>query len=187
VTEQHEAVFVDLVHKSWKIHSELEHAGRVDDVFLGAVIAAGVRLGKVLIDLQSDGSSHFLRFEELQSRARLTFRLTHLTPTVAAARAMGQLANVVIGVGRPVNDIGTLWSALKQEVKSSFMAADEPGIVTLDADTASGYVYAQVPLIWKLDDYLRDTWTADTEAVASHVYCCEVSLLKYLDGRLRLG
>ena len=34
--------------------------------------------------------------------------------------------------------------------------ADEPGIVTLDADMSSGYVYAQIPLIWKLEEYLGE-------------------------------
>ena len=187
-SEQYEAVFVDLVNKSWKIYSEMDHATRVDDVFLGAVIAAAVRLGRLLIDLESDGTSHFVRFEEPQSRARMTFRLTHLTPSVMAAKASGHQANVTIGVGRPVNDLGKLWGALKQEFKSAFLVADEPGIVTLDADMASGYVYAQVPLIWRLEEYLtQGMWVPDYDRIASHIYCCEVSLFKYLDGRLRLA
>jgi hypothetical protein len=187
MTEQHEAVFVEMVKTSWKVHSEIERAGRVDDVLLGAVIAAGVRLGKCLIDLQSDGSSHFVRFEELSSRTRLTFRLTHLTPDVASAKALGQLANVTIGVGRVVNNVGALWGALKQEVKSAFLTAEEPGVISLDADMASGYVYAQVPLLWRLEEYLQADYQPDYEKIASHIYCCEVSLSKYLDGRLSLA
>ena len=187
-SEQYEAVFVDLVQKSWKAHNELDHATRVDDILLGAVIAAGVRLGKCLIDLESDGTSHFVRFEDLSNRARLTFRLTHLTPSAMAAKATGHLASVTIGAGRPVNDLGKLWGAMKQEFKSAFMTADEPGIVTLDADLGAGYIYAQVPLIWKLEDYFaQGMWVPDYEKIASHIYCCEVSLYKYLDGRLRLG
>jgi hypothetical protein len=188
MSEQYEAVFVDMVKRSWKAHGEMDHATRVDDIFLGAVIAASVRLGKCLIDLQSDGVSHFVRFEDLSNRARMTFRLSHLTPSLMAARATGHLANVTIGVGRPVDDVGRLWGAFKREIKSAFMAADEPGVITLDADMAAGYIYAQVPLIWKLDDYLgKDLWAPEYDKVASHIYCCEVSLYKYLDGRLRLG
>ena len=52
-TEQYEAVFVDLVQKSWKMFGEMDHATRVDDIFLGAVISAAVRLGRCLIDLES--------------------------------------------------------------------------------------------------------------------------------------
>jgi hypothetical protein len=188
MTEQYEAVFVDMVRKSWKVHSEIDQVTRVDDVLLGAVVTACVRLGKSLIDLNSDGSSHFVRFEDLQSRERLTFRLTHMTPDVPSARTLGQLANVVIGLGKPVTDLGRLWGSLKAEMKSAFLTADEPGVITLDADLTAGYVYAQVPLIWRLDDYLKGSlWKPDYETIASHVYCCEVSLGKYLDGRLRLA
>jgi len=184
----HEAVFVEMVQKTWQLQSEIERAGRVDDILLGAVIAAGVRLGKCLIDLESDGNSHFVRFEDLGNRARLTFRLTHLTPSAMAAKATGHLASVTIGAGRPVNDLGKLWGAMKQEFKSAFMMADEPGIITLDADMGAGYIYAQVPLIWRLEEYFaQGMWVPDYEKIASHVYCCEVSLSKYLDGRLRLG
>ena len=117
-TEQYEAVFVDLVKKSWKMHGEMDHATRVDDIFLGAVIASAVRLGRCLIDLESDGTSHFVRFEDMGNRARMTFR----------------------------------------------------------------------PLIWKLEEYLgAGGLVPDYEKIASHIYCCEVSLYKYLDGRLQLG
>jgi len=183
----HEAVFVEMVQKTWQLQSEIERAGRVDDVLLGAVIAAGVRLGKCLIDLQSDGSSHFVRFEELATRTRLTFRLTHLTRDAASAKALGQLANVTVGLGRPVSHVATLWGALKQEVKSAFLSAEEPGVLSLDADMASGYVYAQVPLLWRLEEYLRGEYQPDHEKIASHIYCCELSLGKYLDGRLGLA
>jgi hypothetical protein len=187
-TEQYEAVFVDLVKKSWKVFGEMDHATRVDDIFLGAVIASAVRLGRCLIDLESDGTSHFVRFEDMQNRARMTFRLTHLTPSLSAASVSGHQASVTIGVGRQVNDVGRLWGAMKQEFKSAFVMSDEPGIVTLDADMASGYVYAQVPLIWKLEEYLgAGAMVPDYEKIASHIYCCEVSLYKYLDGRLQLG
>jgi hypothetical protein len=187
-TEQYEAVFVDLVKKSWKLFGEMDHATRVDDIFLGAVIASAVRLGRCLIDLESDGTSHFVRFEDMQNRARMTFRLTHLTPSLSAASVSGHQASVTIGVGRQVNDVGRLWGAMKQEFKSAFVMSDEPGIVTLDADMASGYVYAQIPLIWKLEEYLgAGAMVPDYEKIASHIYCCEVSLYKYLDGRLQLG
>lgn len=187
-TEQYEAVFVDLVKKSWTMFGEMDHATRVDDIFLGAVIASAVRLGRCLIDLESDGTSHFVRFEDMSNRARMTFRLAHLTPSLSAASVSGHQASVTIGVGRQVNDVGKLWGAMKQEFKSAFVMSDEPGIVTLDADTASGYVYAQIPLIWKLEEYLgAGAMVPDYEKIASHIYCCEVSLYKYLDGRLRLG
>lgn len=187
-TEQYEAVFVDLVQKSWKMFGEMDHATRVDDIFLGAVIAAAVRLGRCLIDLESDGTSHFVRFEDMSNRSRLTFRLQHLTPSLVAAKATGHQANVTIGVGRLVSDLGKLWGAFKQEFKSAFVLQDEPGIITLDADMSSGYIYAQIPLIWNLEDYLGDNgWKPDYEKIASHIYCCEVSLYKYLDGRLKLA
>ena len=83
-TEQYEAVFVDLVKKSWKMFGEMDHATRVDDIFLGAVIASAVRLGRCLIDLESDGTSHFVRFEDMSNRSRMTFRLT--APDAVAAR-----------------------------------------------------------------------------------------------------
>ena len=47
----------------------MDHATRVDDIFLGAVIASAVRLGRCLIDLESDGTSHFVRFEDMSNRA----------------------------------------------------------------------------------------------------------------------
>lgn len=186
MSEQHEAVFVDLVQRSWKFHQEFEHVRHVDDVLLGAVIAGTVRLGLVLIDLESDGDNHFLRFEDLRNKERMTFRLRHMTPDPTSARTLGNLANVTVGTGKPVTDIGRLWGTLKQEVKSAFILSDEPGLVTLDADVTAGYIYAQVPLIWNLGDYL-DGWVPDYEKVASHIYCCQVALEKYLDARLKLA
>lgn len=185
MSEQHEAVFVHLVKQSWEIHNQFDHAAHVDEMLLGAVIASTVRLGKSLIDLTSDGNNHFLRFEDLQSRERMTFRLRHMTPDLATAKVTGQLANVTIGIGKPVSDVGKLWSTLKQEMKSAFLSEEEPGIVTLDADMTSGYLYAQVPLIWKLSDYFEAEVVPNHELIASHIYCCELALEKYLDGRIK--
>ena len=67
------------------------------------------------------------------------------------------------------------------------MATDEPGIVSVDADITAGYLYAQVPMIWALEEYMKDKWTPDVERLASHIYCTQISLKKYLDGRLAIS
>ncbi len=100
------------------------------------------------------------------------------------AKTLGHLARVFVGHGQRVENPQKLWSSFKQEVKSAFMDNNEPGVVNVDADLTAGYLYAQVGMLWDLGDYLTGQWTVDMKKLASHIYCCQVSLKKYLDGRL---
>ena len=45
--------------------------------------------------------------------------------------------------------------------------------------------FALAALIWTLSDYFDAGGKPDTELLASHIYCCEVSLDKYLDARMK--
>jgi hypothetical protein len=185
VTERLEAIFVEQVKKSWDIHSEVTYASSVDDILLGAVIAGTVNIGYSLIDLVSDGTRHYLRFEDTRNNERLTFRLEHRTGDLVAAKSLGHLADVTIGFGCKVADSGVLWGTFKQEMKSIFIMSQEPGVVTLDADVTGGYIYAQVGLIWALEEYMRAPYEPDFAKLGEHINACKVSLQKYLQGRLK--
>lgn len=185
MTNDTDRIFVQLVDESWTIHNEVLHNRQVDDMFVGAVIAATVEDGYSLIDLTSDGTSHFLRFEHLPTKARLIFRLTNLAENIVTARVVGRHADVIIGYGERVKDVGALWSTFKQEMKSAFMDQGEPGVITADADISSGYMYVQVPLIFKLDRYFTGGYEIDVALLRSHIAATATALQKYLRGRIQ--
>ena len=79
-----------------------------------------------------------------------------------------------------------MWSSFKQELKSAFIIDREPGVITVDADLTGGYLYAQVPMIWDLDDYVPEEYTPDYDLIGEHVDCTTAALKKYLTGRLAM-
>jgi len=186
MSEALEQVFVSLVDASWQRYEEVRRNGRLDDLLVGAVIAANVEAGYSLIDLESDGEHHYLRFEELPTKKRLIFELTNLTENLVDAKVLGRHARVVIGYGQMVDNVSKVWQILKDEMKSSLIEAREPGIITFDADLTAGYVYAQVSLIFELDQYLGEAYKVNYTLLQEHIDATVHSLAKYLNGRLGL-
>jgi hypothetical protein len=181
--EQLDAIFGELIEESWEYLKEHELASQIDEVFLGAVISGAVDGGYSLIDLTSDGTHHYLRFENLNNTSRLVFRLKHLTGDVVTAKVVGQRASVVIGYGEKATNIGQIMNALKAEFKSGFIINPEPGTITVDGDLTSGYVYCQVDMFWKIDDYITGEYIVSTEKLMLHITACRHALRKYLRGR----
>lgn len=182
--EELEKVFVSLVDFSWKKYNERQHNTHMDELLLGAVIASTVEQGYSLIDLNSDGVNHYLRFEHLPSKTRLIFQLTNQSEDLVTAKVLGRLARVVIGYGQMVQNPTAIWQALKSEFKSGFLDAAEPGVITCDADLASGYIYVQVPLIIDLDTYFPSSYEVNYPLLQQHIGATVHSLSKYLAGRL---
>lgn len=178
-----DAVFGELVQRSWDMVTEREFAGHVDEVFLGAVITATLDNGFSLIDLNSDGDHHYLRFENLDDNTRTIFRLRHLTGDIVTSKVLGQQASVVIGYGEKSENISNVISALKAEFKSGFIFNPEPGTITVDGDLTSGYVYAQVDLYLNINDYISDDYKTDYGKLNEHVGATQHALRKYLRGR----
>ncbi len=185
-TDHLEATFVDLVAGSWKRYAEITRNTKTDDLFVGAIIAGSVNQGWALIDLGSDGSSHFLRFDHAASRTRMAVELRSLAEDLATAKVIGRLADVKIGYGMRVDNFNQVFSAVKTEIKSSIIASDEPGVITVDGDLGTGYVYAQVPLLLDLDEYLVGPLQIDYAKLQAHIGAVVHSLNKYLRGRLGL-
>lgn len=185
MSQDSDQVFVQLVAQSWKIFNDTQHNRQLDDMFVGAVIAATVEDGYSLIDLTSDGTSHFLRFEHLPSKARLIFRLTNLAESLVTAKVVGRHADVIIGYGERVRDAQALWQTFKQEMKSVFIDSGEPGVITADADLSSGYLYVQVPLILNLDHYVAGSYEINTTLLRTHIAATAIALQKYLHGRMQ--
>lgn len=182
--EELEKVFVSLVDFSWKKYNETVQNTHIDELLVGAVIASTVEQGYSLIDLNSDGVNHYLRFEHLPSKQRLIFQLANLSEDLVTAKVLGRLARVTIGYGQMVQNAGAIWQALKAEVKSGFIDASEPGVITVDADMASGYIYVQVPLILDVDSYFTSGYEVNYAQLQSHIGATVHSLAKYLQGRL---
>lgn len=181
--DRNDRLFGELVKSSWNYLSEHRFAQHVDEVFLGAVITATLDTGYSLIDLSSDGTHHFLRFENLQDRSRTMFRLTHLTNNLATAKVLGQRASAIIGYGERVSNITKVWSAIKAEMKSSYIRDPEPGTITVDGDLNSGYVYCQVDLFLDIEEYVGRDYTIRYDQLAAHVGATTHALRKYLRGR----
>jgi hypothetical protein len=179
----HDAVFAGLVQESWHYHHLVDNTLRIDDLLVGALITVMLDAGNVLIDLTSDGTNHFLRFEDLDDRARVTMALTHITRDVTMAKAVGQRASLVVGYGEPIKSFGRVMDAIRKETKSGYLGRAEPGIVSFDADTESQYVYAQVDLYLDIDKYVGEELDVDYELLAGHVAATIHALRKFLRGR----
>lgn len=176
-----EARFVELVAASWKRWNSWEHARRCDDVAIGAVIASYVDAGWQLIDLESDGHDHMVRFQA--GEHRLAVGITALAEDPVRAAAEGRLIAVSVSFGRRVREFSKISSTLKQEMKSSMISnADEPGVITFDADLSTGYVYAVVNLLLNLDDYFDGL--VQRNPISSDLYAAVHSLSRYLTGRI---
>jgi hypothetical protein len=178
-----DAVFAELVEQSWHYHHLVDNALRMDDLLVGALITVTLDAGHVLIDLTSDGSHHFLRFEDLADRARVTMALTHLTRDVTMAKAVGQRASLVVGYGEPMKSVARVMDAIRKETKSGYLASADPGIVTFDADSESQYLYAQIDLFLDIDAYVSDELEISYELLAGHVDATIHALRKFLRGR----
>ncbi|MCS6884343.1 MAG: hypothetical protein RMM17_08845 [Acidobacteriota bacterium] len=183
--EQLDQVFVGLVKKSWQYHNEVIRNTYLDDMLVGAVIASTVEIGYSLIDLNSDGQNHYLRFEHLPTKVRVIFRLKNLAEDLLTAKVLGRHAQVIIGYGIMTPNFSSIWQTLKAEIKSSFLDTSEPGIITCDADITAGYIYAQVTLILNLDDYFKANFQIDQTLLQQHIQATLHSLEKYLRGRLQ--
>ncbi len=186
MSEQNEAIFVDLIASSWKRHAELTRNTQTDDLLVGAIIASSVNQGWALIDLASDGSSHLLRFDHAPSRTRLVVEVHSLAEDLATAKVLGRLANVEIGYGMRVDNFSQVFQAVKTEIKSALLVSTEPGVITVDGDLSTGYVYAQLTLLLDLDEYLTGPLAVDYAKLQAHVGAVVHSLNKYLRGRLGL-
>ncbi|MEQ1572334.1 MAG: hypothetical protein ABMA64_42315, partial [Myxococcota bacterium] len=181
--DEQDAVFVGLVKESWKYLGEHRFAAHIDEVFLGGLITSTLDTGYSLIDLSSDGSHHYVRFENLADQSRIVVRLTHLTGSLALSKVVGQRASAVIGYGERVGNITKIWGAIQAEMKSSYIQDPEPGTITVDGDVNSGYVYCQVDLYLSIDDYVSRDYAIDYSKLTVHVGSVVHALRKYLRGR----
>ena len=177
--------FSKLISRSWDYFNENLFARQVDEVFIGAVITSTLDNGYSLIDLTSDGTNHYLRFQQMAEHSRIIYQLHHLARSPAEAKVLGHIASVTIGYGERVNNLGRIWGAVKAEYKSGYIQSAEPGTVTIDADMESGYIYAQVDLYWNITDYVDEHYAADYDKLGNDVGASIHALRKYLHGRLR--
>lgn len=205
IEEKYEAEFVSLVKKSWQIHRVYSWNDSVDELLIGAVINASLENGYLLIDIKSEQpyqtysatvtsslssvfapvNSHALRFEKTEDKSRLIYELERITSDLSETRILGQLARITIGYGEKSDNFNTLIQVMKQEFKSSFVDTTEPGIITFDAETISGYIYAKVTIIVNLQDYNKSNTPGDIDydKLNYHVDSVVHSLKKYLKGR----
>jgi len=181
-----DGVFVGLVRSSWARYRKRQVATEVDEVLVGAVITATLDNGYALIDLESTGSDHYLRFEKLESGQRIIFKLTHHAESLLTSAVLGHEASVRIGYGERIRNFGVVWKAIKQEMKGGYIAQAEPGIITVDGDISSQYVYVEVGLLWDINEYLdeNDPYIVKYPRLTQDVGATIHALQKYLHGRI---
>jgi len=178
-----DVVFGELIEESWAYHSDHSFASHIDEVMVGALITDGVRRGLSLIDLSSDGTNHYMRFEKIGEGSRVIIRLTHLTGNMTTAATQGHRVAAVIGYGEKLKDFSRVWSAIKAEYKSGLVARDTPGAISVDGDMSSQYVYVQIRLFLKIDDYIGRDYSIDYHRLDAHLDATLNALRKYLRGR----
>ncbi len=176
--------FAQLITASWDYYHANLFAKHVDEVFIGAVITSTLDNGYSLIDLNSDGSNHFLRFQQMQEGSRVIYQLRHLAHSPAEAKVLGHIASVTIGYGERSANAGRLWNALKAEFKSGYIQSAEPGTITIDADMESGYIYGQVDMYWNISDYVDAHYQANLAKLTEHIAVTINALRKFLHGRM---
>lgn len=179
-----DGVFAGLVESSWKYHHLLQDTQRYDEVLVGGLIAATLDTGRALLDITSDGTNHFLRFEDPEDRSRVSMAITHLTRDITTARAVGQRAAVTVAYGEAIVRFGQVIEAMRKEAKSGYVRAAEPGIVTFDKEDESKYLYAQIDLYLDLDDYISAKFEVDYDKLGAAVSACVHALRKFLKGRI---
>jgi hypothetical protein len=184
-----DALFIAQVKKSWKQLNKKLVASQMDEVVIGGVITGVLDAGYSLIDLGSDGSNHHLRFEDIQTGNRVIFQLRAggfgaLLGQLGATAAIHE-AHVTVGYGERVRDFNKIMGALRQEMKGGFIHEPDPGVLTIDGDISSQYVYVQVNLIWDLKDYLdpQDPYRVVYPKLSQDLSACIHALRKYLRGR----
>jgi hypothetical protein len=177
-------VFAGLVESSWKYHHLIEDTQRYDEVLVGGLVTATLDTGRALLDITSDGTNHFLRFEDPNDRSRVSMAITHLTRTVTTAKAVGQRASVTVAYGEAITKFGQVIDAMRKEAKSGYVRSAEPGIVTFDKEDESKYLYAQIDLFLDLDDYISPKFEIDYEKLGTAVSACVHALRKFLKGRI---
>lgn len=182
-----ERAFAGLVKKSWAHYNHATFASTVDEVLIGALITVMVERGSALIDLHSDGTHHFTRFERLEDKSRTFFRLHHLTPDPVAARVQGHLISIIVGYGEFIDSFASIWGAVKAEFRSGLIQTPEPGTITVDGDMDTRYVYVQVDLYWDAGDYVGEDWRVDYARLGADMDAALHVLKKYLRGRFRPG
>lgn len=196
--------FIGLVGRSWEMYKETELATSIDEAMLGGVVTALVDCGFVLIDLETAGAligvvtdatagtnvgsrptaaHHELRFEEPETKARVTVALEHLTPDVASAKMIGHRASAIVGYGERVKEFTKVSQAVRQELQSNFVLSPEPGTVTFDADISSGYVYAQIDLLLELDRYVDDDLAVDHDLLRRHLASVVYTMKMFVQSR----
>ena len=181
--DYYERVFGDLIKGSWDYLTEHSFSAHIDEVFLGAVITAVLDTGYSLIDISSDGTHHYLRFQKMDDQSRLIFRLTHLTSSLALSKVLGQRASVIVGYGERIGNAGSIMSAIRAEYQSGYINNPEPGTITVDGDLNTGYVYCQVDMYWTIDDYVNASYEIQYTKLAEHIRASTHALRKYLRGR----
>lgn len=180
-----DGVFVDLVKSSWQRHRRRQLSTEVDEVLVGGVITGVLDNGYSMIDLTSDGQNHYVRFEDIDTGNRVIFELQHLAESLLTSKVLGHEANVTIGYGQRVRDFQKTWKAVRQEMKGGYIQRADPGIITIDADMASQYIYVMVGLIWDIEDYLdaEDSYKVLYPKLGKDIGATLHSLRKYLEGR----
>jgi hypothetical protein len=180
-----DGVFVDLVKNSWKRHRRRQLSTEVDEVLVGGVITGVLDNGYSMIDLTSDGQNHYARFEDIDTGNRVIFQLQHMAESLLTSKVLGHEANVTIGYGTRVRDFGKTWKAVRQEMKGGYIQKADPGIITIDGDMTSQYIYVMVGLIWDIEDYLSpdDPYKVLYPKLGKDVGATLHSLRKYLHGR----
>jgi len=183
--DRQDRIFGGLVQKSWDYLEDHEFASHIDEVFLGAIITATLDTGHSLIDLSSNGTHHFLRFQSDEDKSRVIARVTHMTPSMAVSKVLGQRASVIIGYGEKLGSITKVMGAIRAEFQSGFLQDADPGTITVDGDIATGYVYCQVDMYWNIDDYVGRDYRIDYPKLTNHIGATRHALRKYLRGRFQ--
>lgn len=179
--------FVGLVEESWRRFDDMERNSWLDDVMIGAIITAHLDRDFFLLNLASDGKSHFLTFSD-KDRNRHVVKLDHtLGEDYLYSKTVGHLCCCTLGVGRSYPNMSKMFAAKKSEIKSGLSGEGriagmpDPGVMKVDIQGT--IAVCETTLLLDVSDYVDlDSLKADTEKLWTHIQAAYQSLEKYLSG-----
>ncbi len=175
--------FYELVKKGWKINEMENRAEYIDEVFAGAVISTLSDKGFVLLDIMSDGNSHYFMLENLESKHRikiLTHSMTHSLPEI---KTIGAKAYVVFSYGIPIKKTFNIINSFKYESLSRGLTTI--GSISFDYDNY--YLYVNCPMYLLINEYIEfDSLNINIEKLSNDLNAIYESLDEYLKTRIEV-
>ncbi len=175
--------FYELVKNGWKINEMENKAEYIDEVFVGAIVSSLSDKDFILLDIMSDGNTHYFMFENLETKNRIKILAHSTTHTLPEIKTIGAKAYIVFSYGTPIKKSFSILGGLKYESLSKGLTTI--GSISFDYDNY--YLYVNCPMYLLINDYVGfDNLDINTEKLSNDLDAIFGSLIEYLKTRIEV-